>query len=153
MKFLKHSVPYIQVRRTTIATAMTASTVATARCTIHASRLRARTTDIVATCPTRSTRAAVDRAFTASIVSCTTRALTHHAYMAACATLSTDSSSATANLDITGHLQFLSTDAYRLHIYVVDAVKKYSHRWRFRYFFLTYCHLPFNTSRLCFSNP
>ena len=147
MKFLKHSVPYIQVRRTTIATAMTASTVATARCTIHASRLRARTTDIVATCPTRSTRAAVDRGFTASIVSCTTRALTHHAYMAACATLSTDSSSATANPDITGHLQFLSTDAYRLHIYVVGAVQKILPSLAVSSFFWHKCMslLPFNT--------
>ena len=95
----------IQVRRTITATAMTVSTVATVRCTTHAPRLRARTTVTAATCPTRSTRAAVDRAFTASTASCTTRAPTHRASTPACATPSTDSSSATVNWDIMGQFR------------------------------------------------
>jgi len=85
---------------------MTVSTVATARCMIRASRLRARTMDTVATCPTRSTRAAVVQAFMASTVSCTTRAPTHRAYMAACATPSMGSLSVTVNRDITGQLHY-----------------------------------------------
>jgi len=92
----------MQVRRRISATATTVSTDATVRCTTRASRRRVRTTGTVATSQTRCTRAGVDRAFTASTVSCTTRAPTTRASMPPCATPSTDDSSATANPVITG---------------------------------------------------
>ena len=93
-----------QVRRTITATATTVSTAATARCTIRASRPRVRTTPSVATCPTRRTHAAVEPGSTASTVSCTTRAPTRRAFTPACATPSTDASSATASRDTSGQL-------------------------------------------------